>query len=83
MYSHTVVAPFPQGRLEHVYIHLEYIDILKVKLVFTRVSARADFVGFFNRRLDMEYDTEAELFRSMDASYRPVVSNHITVAYRR
>ena len=83
LYSHTSVSVYPPGRLEHVYIHLEYIDIRNVKVVYTLDDTRPGFVGFYNRRLEREYATEAELFRSVDASYRPVVSTHIMVAYRR
>jgi len=80
LYSHTVVA---HRSIEHVYIHMEYVDVRKVKVVYDPSAGRSDFVCYYNRREDTEFDTEAELFRSIDGSYRPVVTNQILVAYRR
>ena len=79
LYSHTAIA---YRSVEHVYIHLEYMDVRRVKVVYDPSVGRSDFVCYYSKRLDVEYDTEAELFRSIDASYRPVVSSHILVAYR-
>jgi len=74
MYSHTEsleVWEFRYRRSERVYIQLVYYDIRKVRVEHTRrgVTTQGE-TGFYNRRLHEEYDTEAQLMRSIDSSYR-------------
>jgi len=83
LYSHTIVSVHPPNRHEFVYLHLEYIDIRRINVVYLLDDSRPDFVGYYNRRLGAAYESEAELFRSIDASYRPVISSHIMIASRR
>jgi len=77
LFSHTAVA---YRSVEHVYIHLEYMFVRKVKVIYDPSFGRSDFIGYYNQRSDTEFASEAELFRSVDASYRPT---HIVVAYLR
>jgi len=77
MYSHTEsleVWEFRYRRSERVYIHLVYYDIRKVRVEHVRRGVTTEGVtGYYNRRLDTEYDTEAHLMGGVDFSYRVLV----------